>query len=187
MMKSKSLRMVLAIAAAGLMSVVGIYLYITRPHAAQEGGEVTPQQYAEMRAFWARERPAHYRLVARYSHQVDGCSQDVEIRDEKVINVFQGECSELGHLSVSEIFDLFQDFVGYGPTRPVASNLCMYYYVTGIFDDRTGFPRHLENHLASGPTRRVYFSLDNLFGVQSCLAIGPPQFIATIESVTALD
>ena len=171
-----------------LLCVVGGYLALSWPHLAEEGTEVTPARYSAMRRRWARRGPDHYRLVASYHYDiVGGCSEDVEIRDETVIGVYRSDCGGSGTLTVSKIFDMFQQFVGHESTRPVAANACMYYYATAVFDRATGYPRYMKSHLVLAPTRGLYFSLEEAFSVQSCLANAPPVLTATIESVTPLE
>ena len=171
-----------------LICAVGGYFALSSPHPAEEGSEVTPARFSNMRERWAAEGPDHYRLVASYHWEVvGGCSEDVEVRDERVIRTYRSDCGLPGFLTVSKIFDMFQDFMGHGSTRRLANDGCRYHYVTAIFDRETGYPRYLKSHVISAPTRGLYFSLEQSLRSQSCLAIGLLSLTATIESVTPLE
>ena len=189
-MSSKRIRLGLFMILGLVICALGGYFALSGPHLAEEGTEteVTPGRYLAMRLRWAFGGPKHYRLVARYHYDiVGGCSEDVEVWNERVIRTYRTDCGHPGFLTVSKIFDMFDDFVGHKRTRPVASNQCMYNYVTAIFDRSTGYPRYMKNHLDWAPTRGRYISLDQRTGTYSCLTIGPPILTATIESLTPLD
>ena len=97
----------------------------------------------------------------------------LKVRDESLINVYQSDCGLAGVFTVSDVFDLFDDFVGTEPIPPVASNPCMYYHVTV-------YPHHLKNHFVSVPTRGLYFSFEQLIAAHAYLTIGPPELTAMI-------
>lgn len=188
-MTTKWLRLALIWFSGILLCAAGVFLYFSWPHLAEEGAEVTPARYSAMRERWAAVGPDHYRLVASYQWEiVGGCSEDVEVQNEGVIAVYRSDCRRPGILTVSEIFDMFQDFVGFGRTRPaVGGERCMNSYVTAAFDRATGYPHYMESHLISVPARGLYFSLERQFSSFSCLATLPPKLTATIESLTPLE
>jgi hypothetical protein len=144
--------------------------------------ETTPQEFADARELWEERQIPHYRLVAEYSHQMSYCREDVEVRDEKVVNVFEEEgCEAFGFLSVSELFDMFERFVGSEATRPPISNGCEYYYVEAVYDKQLGYPHFLQTRgILNISERKQYISYDKAF---SCLLNLPPQYRLNIESV----
>ena len=166
-----------------LLCVLAGYVALSWPHLSYEGSEVSPARYASMRARWTLNGPNHYRMVAYYNYLVGGCSEDVEIQNERVVKVYETDCNSAELFTVSDVFAMFDDFVGYGPRRPEASDSCHYYYVNAEFDPHTGYPRYLKNHLADVPTRGLYVAPPTF----SCLAILPPHYTAVIESLTPLE
>ena len=187
-MSSKRFRLGMFVISGVLLCAVGGYLAVSWPHLAEEGSEVTPARYPAIQRRWAAKGPYHYRLLASYHYDiVGGCPDDVEVMNERVIRTYRTDCGSPGFLTVSKIYDMFQDFVGQESTRPLASDRCNYYYVNANFDRATGYPRYLKSQLISAPTRGQYFSLERSSSVQSCLAIGPPRLTATIQSLTPLD
>lgn len=147
--------------------------------------ETTPKEFVQARGLWDERQYSHYRLVAEYFHQVDYCREDVEVRNERVVNVFEAEsCEAFGFLSVSELFDMFERFVGSGATRPPAGNGCEYYYVDAVYDAQLGYPHSLHTRtILNISERNRYVSQDKTF---SCLLNLPAQFTLNIESVTPL-
>ena len=187
-MSSKRLRLGLFMILGRLICALGGYFALSWPHSAEKGTELTPARYSEMRRRWAGEGPDHYRLVASYRWEVvGGCAEDVEVLNERVIRTYRSDCEGSGILTVSKIFDMFQDFVGHGSTRPQATDGCRFYYVSAIFDRETGYPLYMKSHLISAPTRGLYISLEQSFSGQGCLTIGVLALTATIESVTPLE
>jgi hypothetical protein len=170
-----------------VLCAIGSYLALSWSHLANKGSEVSPSRYSSMRDRWASDGPDHYRMVARYYYQVGGCSEDVEVRNERVIKVYETDCSQAELFTVSDLFDIFDDYIGHGSKRPEASDGCSYYYVNGVFDIKTGYPRFLENHLVGVPSRGFYAAFPLLPREYACLAIGPPHYTSVIEFLTPLE
>jgi hypothetical protein len=146
--------------------------------------EITPKEFAAARALWAERPFTHYRLVARYHHNMDACYEDVEIMNEVVVDVYEEDCESFNLKSVSDIFDLFDRFVGHEKTRPPVGNGCSYYYVDAIFDEQLGYPIYMETHDIMGVSKRnKYVSNVTEF---ACVLFGPVQYTARIESLTPL-
>lgn len=183
----KWLRLSLLSLSAILLCAASVYTYNAWPYLREAGNEVTPARYSAMRERWAAEGPDHYRLVASYQWEVmGGCSEEVEVLNEAVIGVYRSDCG--GVLTVSRIFDMFQDFVGSGKTRPtVSGEQCTNYLVTGLFDRESGYPHYMESHRIPVSTRGLYFSFEREFGSFACLAVFPPLLTATIEAFTPLE
>jgi hypothetical protein len=155
------------------------------PHYYENTGlEITPQEFAAARALWAERSFSHYRLVATYHHNIDYCYEDVEIQGEKVVHIYEEDCEALGLKSVSDIYDLFEDYVGNEATRPPVGNGCSYYYVDAIFDDQLGYPHSMETHdIINVSERKQYVSRAVEF---SCSTFLPVQYAVKIESLTPL-
>ncbi len=186
-MGKKWLRHALLFFSAILLCPVSVYLYNAWPYLREHGTEVTPARYSAMRERWSTEGPDHYRLVASYQWEImGGCSEDVEVLNEAVIAVYRSDCG--GVLTVSRIFDMFQDFVGPGRTRPtVSGEQCTNYLVTAVFDSQFGYPHSMRSHRIPVSTRGLYFSFEREFGPFACLATFPPLLTATIEAITPLE
>jgi hypothetical protein len=149
------------------------------------GLETTPQEFTDAQALWEDRQFSHYRLVAEYSHQIDYCFEDVEVRNEMVVNVYEEKrCEGFGFMSVTDLFEMFERFVGSEATRPPAGNGCEYYYVDAVYDAQLGYPHSLQTRtILNISEREQYVSHDSTF---SCLLNLPPQYTLNIESVTPL-
>jgi hypothetical protein len=122
--------------------------------------------------------------VAAYRNSTGSCHEDVEILDEKVVHVYAEDCEDLGFITVTDIFDLIESFVGDEETRPPVGNGCSYYYVDAIFDDQLGYPHFLETHdIISVSEREQYVSRAAGY---SCLTFLPIQYTVKIISLTPL-
>jgi hypothetical protein len=155
------------------------------PQAYESTGlEITPEEFAAARTLWVERPFSHYRLVARYHHNIDYCYEDVEILEEKVVHVYEQDCEAIGLKSVTDIFELFDRFVGNAEIRPPVGNGCSYYYVDAIFDDQFGYPIYMETHdIIEVSKRKTYVSHAAGF---ACLLFLPIQYTVEIESLTPL-
>jgi hypothetical protein len=149
------------------------------------GLETTPAEFEAAQELWESRPFSHYRLVARYWTQIDYCEEDVEILNEEVVSVYPTDnCRELGHRSVTELFEMFTGYVGDGPRRPEVGNGCEFWYVDAIYDEVLGYPTFMKNQtILNIDERNQYVTREHSF---SCLLFGPVQLTLEIESVTPL-
>ncbi len=151
------------------------------------GIETSPQQFATSWELWRNRSFSRYRMTATYAGTYPGigggCRQEVEIYQERVVAVIENTCSETWSMTVTDIFELIQHFVGTGPTRPEASDGCNYYIVDAVYHAELGYPLNIENRLI-GTERRFFKVLSR--SNYSCLAILPPLYRIEIESLVPL-
>ena len=151
----------------------------------KRGSETSPSEFNAARTLWQNAGYEHYRLVAWWHYEiVGGCSEDVEIVNERVVTVYESSCDQDALRSVSGLFELFSDRLGSERTRVRASTLCNYWILEAEFDPGLGYPIHLGTELGSSSRRYQILDPGNL--EFECLTIGPVRLTAEIESITPL-
>ena len=149
------------------------------------GSETSPNEVNAARSLWQSGGYEHYRLVAWWHYDyAGGCSEDVEIVNERVVTVYESSCEQSALRSVSGFFELFSDRLGSARTRVPAGNHCQYWVLEAEFDPDLGYPIQMGTGL--GYSSRRYQVLDPGNLEFACLAIGLVGLTAEIESITPL-
>ncbi len=168
-----------AVAVLAFFSVAYAFLPIHR------GSETSPNEVNAARTLWQSSGYEHYRLVAWWHYDyVGGCSEDVEIVNERVVTVYQSSCDQSALRSVSGFFELLSDRLGSSRARVPAGNHCQYWVLEAEFDPDFGYPIRMGTGLGYSPRRYQVLDPGNL--EFACLAIGLLQLTAEIESITPL-
>lgn len=152
------------------------------------GIETSPEEFTDSWALWKDRSFSRYRMIASYTGIDPGigleCRQEIEIYQDRVVEVIQNDCNETWLMTVDSIFALFQSFVGSGSSRVEASNRCSYYIVDAKYNHELGYPIFIENRLIGTKERYRYIYLETEF---ACLAVGPPLYTIEIESLIPLE
>lgn len=108
------------------------------------------QELARAKSRWAARDFNRYRMVVETDNGFSGiCRQDVEIQNEKVINVFQ-DCKKPGSFveqPTLTITDLFNQLEKYSSKTECGPNGCSCDGVIStdaIYDPQLGYPRQIE-------------------------------------------
>lgn len=170
----------------GSLTVVMVAIGPRAPRYFENRGlETTPEEFVKAQQLWDNRPFSHYRLVATYWNILDHCHEDVEVLNEEVVSIYPtDDCQELGHRSVSGLFDLFNGYVGEGQKRPEVGNGCEFWYVDAIYDEELGYPKFMQNQTILMTDERLqYVTREHSY---SCLLFGPITYTLEIESITPL-
>jgi hypothetical protein len=140
------------------------------------------ERLAQAKDRWSVLAPAHYRLVMQAP---SWCRLDVEIKNERIIHIFQNTCPESAR-TVSGLFDLIKQLDGDSLTLYCAPDGCECTEtrsIQAVYDNTLGAPREIRLRRQRAPNWPELWSYMRQRGLPLCLT--PPD--TDIVTVLALN
>jgi hypothetical protein len=143
-------------------------------------------QFRAARARWEARNLPHYRMVVDYGTFIAQCHYDIEVSNDRVVQLYGGTCLSNATTPALTVNGIFTRFERYVDERVCSSNGCYCegtYTVKAKYDPEWGYPIHITTEFRRGWLDDV---LNLKLGVQECRRTDPEVEEVRILSVRPL-
>lgn len=149
-----------------ILAVIGMALWSSLQSAPAS-------QFSLARHRWETNSISHYRMTANYSGNYSLCYYDIEVQQDRVVDIITMSCLSSAESKTLTIGGIFRNFERFATERVCSPNGCYCegtYVVSATYEPTLGYPQSITTYF-----RRRW--LDDLLrgkiGVQQCLRIDP--------------